>query len=578
MTTATQTRLATPAEVRSLLRWAGVVAFDLETTGLDSRRNRIRLLSVSDGNRSLVLDAFEHDIRQVLPYLRDKILIAHNAAFDLGFLWEAGLTDLPETICTVLLALLVTAGEGEGSHGFPLVNLQACVQRWLKRELPKELQNSDWSGPLSDEQVEYARRDARVLIPLYNQLAKELVRLRLVQVSDIELRALPAFVWMAQSGVPFNRSAWEALTEKASRQKDRLGRELDAKAPIKGNEGLFGAVEYWNWDSPQQVQEVLSQLGFDVGTTNDAQLALINHPFAEQLRDFRHQSQLVKMYGAHWLAAATIAGGRLYPSWKQIGAASGRTSCKEPNCQQIPRDEVDGKVVYRTCFEAAPGKVLVKADYSTLQMRIAAKWANDQALIKTFREGGDPHTATAQALLGKQDVSKGDRQIAKSANFALLFGAGAEGLRIYAKTTYGLNLTEKEAVRHRSRFFEVYNGLARWHMETRQRHTKETRCASGRRRAIPDMAPDTWRLNSPVQGDEADGLKLSMALLWERRRECPSAVPVLAVHDEIVIEVDADQEERAKAWLVQAMLDGMRPWMGDVPIEVEAKSLPSWGG
>ena len=120
------------------------------------------------------------------------------------------------------------------------------------------------------------------------------------------------------------------------------------------------------------------------------------------------------------LAAATILCGRLYADWRQIGTVTGRTSCSAPNCQQLPRDEVDGRKVYRCAFVAPAGKVLVRADYATLQMRIACRHAKDVALLKVFRGDGDPHTATAKGLLGKEVVTKADRQVAKSANFGLL--------------------------------------------------------------------------------------------------------------------------------------------------------------
>lgn len=571
MTTATLP-LASPADVRRLLRWSKVIAFDLETTGLNPRKDRIRLLSLSDGNKgsALVMDCFEHDIRQVLPWLSGKTLIAHNAVFDLGFLWHAGLRDLPETICTYLLEQLLTAGDG--GHGFPPCGLGACCVRRLNRELDKELQSSNWSGPLSSEQIEYSRRDARVLIPLFQAQQKALDAAGLLTTADVELRALRAFVWLAQSGAPFDQASWEGLARKAESERDRLEAELNKSAPRKGPPGLFEGVECWNWSSPQQVQEVLNLMGFKVTSTADDQLALIGGKFAETLREHRHQSQLVKMYGSNWLANATIADGRVFPNWRQIGAASGRTSADKPNVQQIPRDPG-----YRSCFRATEGRSLIKCDYATLQMRIAAKWAEDNALLRIFQAKGDPHTATAQALLNKKEVTRADRQVAKSANFGLLFGMTAEGLQVYARMTYGVKFTIEEAAKHRETWFKTYPGLARWHAETKRLHVKETRSASGRRRVLPVNAPDTWRLNSPVQADEADGLKLAMALLWERRKECPDACPVLAVHDELVIEVPTDQAEKAKAWVEKAMLDGMEPWLDPVPVEVEAKIVPTWG-
>jgi DNA polymerase-1 len=107
---------------------------------------------------------------------------------------------------------------------------------------------------------------------------------------------------------------------------------------------------------------------------------------------------------------------------------------------------------------------------------------------------------------------------------------------------------------------------------------KECRTLAGRRRLLDDKTPYTHRLNSPVQGTEADGSKLATALLWERRDQCPGAFPVLFVHDEIVIECDEAQAEAAARWLKQAMLDGMTQVLDTVPVEVEVKVARTWGG
>jgi DNA polymerase-1 len=575
VTAIVQPRLSTLQEVQRLLRWSGLIALDLETTGLDPQRDRIRLLSLSDGNRTIVLDCFEHDIRQVLPWLAGKYLVAHNAVFDLSFLWAAGLRELPETICTMLLSQLVWGIDTpKGFH-----SLGTTVLRELNQELDKTLQTSDWSGPLTAEQITYAGKDAQVLFPLLQALNAKIEAEGLARVADIELRALRAFVWMRMSGVPFDREAWLQLAVSAETRAKDMESRLNAASPAKGPPGLFGTVDEWNWNSPQQVKEVFQRLGVELDTTCDAQLAELEHPVADLLRSHREAATKIKMFGRDWLQHLN-SDGRVYPDWKQIGADSGRTSCRDPNMQQIPRDYDDAakKAPYRACVRpSVPERVLVKADYATLQMRIACKWAKDAALYKIFAADGDPHTETAKTTLGKSQVTKHDRQIAKSQNFGLLFGMSAAGLRVYAKMTYGVSFSKEEAEKLRTAWLRAYPGIAAWHARTKKEHCRETRCTSGRRRKLHPAAPDTFRLNSPVQGDEADGLKLSLGLLWERRAECPSAVPILAVHDEIVLEVHRDNAEQAAVWLKEAMEDGMRPWLDPVPVRVDTSILPTWG-
>jgi DNA polymerase-1 len=141
----------------------------------------------------------------------------------------------------------------------------------------------------------------------------------------------------------------------------------------------------------------------------------------------------------------------------------------------------------------------------------------------------------------------------------------------------------EEATLYRRRFFQTYPGLKRWHDGERrawQRGETETRTLTGRRRM--DVEKLTDRLNAPVQGTGADGLKLALALLWERRNECPGAVPVLVCHDEVVVECEAEQAADVRAWLEKAMIEGMEEVLNGtdevhVPVEVEVRIARSWG-
>lgn len=219
--------------------------------------------------------------------------------------------------------------------------------------------------------------------------------------------------------------------------------------------------------------------------------------------------------------------------------------------------------------------MLVKADYSQIELRIAAKVARDRRMLAAYQAGEDLHTLTARALLGKAEVTKADRQLAKAVNFGLLYGQGADGLRRYARAGYGVELTAAEAARHRETFFRTYPGLRAWHRSVGE-GAVDTRTLAGRRRA--GVTRYTEKLNSPIQGSGADGLKRALALLWERRHQCPDAFPVLFVHDEIVVECDAERAEEAAVWLRAAMVDGMAPLVAPAPVEVEVSGGPTWGG
>jgi hypothetical protein len=380
--------------VRTALGDTTLVGLDLETTGLDPRTDRVRLLSLAtdtiDGGAFVYLvDCFAIDPGPLWEALTEQALVGHNLQFDLGFLARHGFW-AGEVHDTMLASQVLHAGE-QLRH-----TLGACADRELGLALDKAEQKSDWSGTLTDAQLAYAARDAAVLAPLYRALDAKVRQARLEEALAIEEHCLPAVVWMAHHGVPFDREHWQTLAQDAAVEADRLARELDALAPSVP--GVL--VGRWNWDSPADVKKVLTQLGFPVEGSGDDALAGIDHPLAGLLRQYREARKRTTTYGRDWLQHVA-AEGRVYTHWNQLGARTGRMSSGTPNLQNIPR-----VADYRRCFAAPLGRVLVKADYSQIELRIAAKIANERAMIDAYLRGDDLHTLTARQLTGRQDVSK----------------------------------------------------------------------------------------------------------------------------------------------------------------------------
>jgi DNA polymerase I len=379
---------------------------------------------------------------------------------------------------------------------------------------------------------------------------------------------------MSSVGVPIDANGWREHAQMTEAAAARREDELKALAP----ENPDGKV--WNFGSPQQVRKAATLLGINLPDTRDETLALYanKHEFIATLRDYRKASKLASTYGAAWLENGYHRDSRIYASWRQLRAATGRMACDHPNLQNIPRS---GPL--RSYIRAPQGRVFVIADYSQIELRIAAKISGDQEMLSAYAEGRDLHALTAQNLTGRKEVSKDDRKLAKAVNFGLLYGMGANGLRTYALRSYGVAMSSEEAALSRRRFFETYPGLKKWHDRERRawRHgNTETRTLTGRRRTNVEKLTD--RLNAPVQGTAADGLKLALALLWERRGECPGAVSVLVCHDEVVVECDTEQAAAAKAWLGGAMIEGMDAVLNNVgeehvPVEVESRIARSWG-
>jgi DNA polymerase-1 len=476
----------------------------------------------------------------------------------------------------MILSQLLHAGSKEEplKRGQTSHSLASLVKRELGIELDKTHQSGDWGGPLSEEMIEYAARDVEVLLPLYEALKAKIVEADLTHVAEIEHRALPAVVWMSTAGVALDADGWRKHARKAEADAVRLKDNLMALAP-EHPEG-----KEWNFGSHQQVRKVTKLLGVDLPNTRDETLVLYaqEHEFISALRNYRKASKLASTYGAAWLENGYHENGRIYASWRQLRAATGRMACDHPSLQNIPRS---GPL--RSYIRAPEGRVFVIADYSQIELRIAAKISGDREMLGAYAEGRDLHTLTAQSLIGREEISKDDRKLAKAVNFGLLYGMGARGLRSYALRSYGVAMGLEEATRYRRRFFETYPGLKRWHDNERrawQRGEIETRTLTGRRRM--DVKKLTDRLNAPVQGTGADGLKLGLTLLWERRGECPSAVPVLVCHDEVVVECDADRAPDVEAWVEKAMIEGMDTVLNGtgetrVPVDVEARIARSWG-
>jgi DNA polymerase-1 len=321
------------AEVIADLRDVGLVALDLETTGLDPRKDSIRLLSLATKGVTYLVDCQSVDPAELYPILAERPVVAHNALFDLGFLSTLGF-EVGKVVDTMILSQLLHAGSkveplkrGQTSH-----SLDSVVERELGLELDKTHQSGDWSGTLTPEMVEYAARDVEVLLPLYEGLKAKIEAAGLTYVAEIEHRALPAVVWMSGVGVTVDGEGWREHARKAEADAARLRDELKTLAP----EHLDGKT--WNFGSHQQVRKAAKLLGVDLPDTRDETLALHanEHKFIATLRDFRKATKLASTYGVGWLENGYHKDGRIYASWRQLRAAKGEWRVTIPTSRTSP--------------------------------------------------------------------------------------------------------------------------------------------------------------------------------------------------------------------------------------------------
>jgi DNA polymerase I len=454
-------------------------------------------------------------------------------------------------------------------------SLQSVTRRELDVELDKEHQTANWGGELSNDMLEYAAKDAAVLLPLAEILESKVNETSLEKVAEIEHGALPAIVWMENVGIPFDAKGWKEHLERVEDDMNRLKEELAKHAPDhpEGRE--------WNWNSHQQIKTAFTLKGIKLQNTKAETLSQCDHQLAKLLLEYKKASKMVSHFGPNLLKF--VREGRIHPHWRQIGTETGRMSCSKPNAQQLPPE-------VRRYLCAPEGRALVWADYAQAEIRILASASGDPTLVKAFRAEKDPYKATAAAMFGvpEEEVTEEQRGAAKVVNFSFIYGAKAYGI------ARKLGKTENEGRRLMKRYFGAHPDVYKFLKATVQSalDTGQARTLTGRLRRFGNIQSLGFKearaavreaMNHPMQGGCADGLKLALALLYERRAKCPGAFPIIALHDEIVIECNEEDIDAAAIWLEQAMNDGMAEVLdfgasGDrrVPVEVEVKTGKAW--
>jgi DNA polymerase-1 len=555
-----------------------VVGIDCETTGLDPLRDKVRLLQLAgEGlDRAFVVDIAklnECDLSMIKTFLEgEQVKVFHNAKFDMKFLRQMGVRVAPPVFDTMLASQLLTAGYQVAGHG-----LDDLARQYLGENLDKAFQISDWSGELTDEQLEYSARDAMILPKLRSALAPLLVRYGLVDTAKLEFDCLYAVVDMELNGMMLDVRRWERLTEKLQSDMEKAAAQLQSmlKEAFVGEVSLFGAeYQIVNLDSTQQILDALRSLGVPAEGTSRAHLAPLasDYPVVAALLDYRDVAKKVQAFAESLPTYVHPVTGRIHPTYHQLGASTGRFSCSDPNLQQIPRG-----VEFRSCFVPAEGYKIVIADYSQIELRVAAEISKDVRMIAAYQHGEDLHRLTASLVTGKdmKDVTKDERQAAKAVNFGLIYAMGAAGLRAYARNTYGVEMTMEQAETFRNRFFSAYKGLERWHRSVGASRQTSTRTIGGRLRQWRTDPKLTGLLNTPVQGTAADIVKRALANLSEALRGTGVRI-IGSVHDEILLESPSEKAEWAAGILKSKMEEAGAHYLGLVPVVAEASIADSW--
>lgn len=432
--------------------------------------------------------------------------------------------------------------------------------------------------------------DLDTVFPEINQALNELYERQVHQLSklpklqevqeEIDQAVVPTLVQMERSGLYVNQKKVATITKKFEQRIDELTKKIHKLA---GKE--------FNIASPKQLGEVLFQdlglaptgvkkkkTGLSTAAGELEKMASL-HPIISLLQEYRQITKLKGTYLDPIPKLISEEDGRVHGSFNLNVAATGRLSSADPNMQNIPvRTELGREV--RSIFDAPKGKTLISADYSQVELRIAAAMSDDKDLMKLFNEDHDIHTATAASLAGipESEVTKEQRYNAKAVNFGILYGQGAHGLAQVTGMTDGeariFLLKYKEI---RSKLFELTNNFIK---QAKEQGYVET--IYGRRRPTPDIksvnfniraAAERAALNMPIQGTSADITKLAMIKLSKVLPK--GAEQVLQVHDSIVVEVDEKDAEKV-AKLMQKEMEQIAPNLG-VKLKVDTKNATSLG-
>ena len=558
-----------------VLKQQKVLSIDTETTGLDPHTHRIRLIQIAwTENFVLVIDCFSflpeglHLVKEALETAAVKVF--QNAKFDLQFLIALGV--YPTLIFDTMLAAQILHSSG----GPDRVNLKSLAQHYLNEDIDKTDQKSDWRGALSQAQITYAAMDAAILLRLRKTLIQHIKENNLVRVAEIEFHCAVALAHMEYSGIHLDREKWRQLTEKTTAEMDIA---LDELYAFSGRPAvqltLWGDKEApeHHFNKNPYVLDLLRKQGLSVAGTSKTDLhPYLNHPLVKALMSYRNTSKSLSTFLIPLPKMIHTRTGRLHPKYGQITAWSGRMSCYAPNVQQIPRNPE-----FRSCFTAPTGRKLIIADYSQIELRVAAQITKDERMLTAYRNGEDLHLLTASLVLNKErkDVSKEERQAAKAVNFGLIFGMGVAGLQQYAQLSYGVEMTTEEASQFYRRFFEAYTGIKQWHESLKKSPPKVGYTLAGRKFLYSEKTGLPGYCNTPVQGTAADIAKKALGKMARRLIGTDTYI-VGMVHDEILLECPEAKADDFAQMLKSTMEQAANSILDLVPSEAEVTIAENW--
>lgn len=541
---------------------------DIETTGLNRYVDNITFIgiglthSIEDKEffKEYILDMSkpesESKLRDICRRLKAKkaTLILQNGNFDTLFIeWKYDIK-LPVSDDIMLMG---TAYDLAAEHGLKKMAYNYLhVPDWDISNKDKLMKGKDSQNVL----IPYLKKDLKYTWGLYRFFRGHLTTDMTRVYKKLLHPAYKMYKDIERLGIYFDQNEYVKVKKKYQDIENDKLKELNSHYNI-------------NWNSPKQKADALfidpkgerlpilkltptGNPSADAGTLT--RLAVKGYELPKIMLEYTAANTLNKMFLKRWGEDSSYDG-RIHASYNLTNVVSGRTSSSNPNLQQVPRTPD-----VRGLFHAPEGRCFFEADYSQLELRIAAHYANEPTMLRIYREDGDIHTETAKLMTGGREPTKDERRKAKAVNFGFLYGMGYKKFVDYAYDSYGVVFSESEAQKFRELFFAKYSRLLPWHEE--QRRLAEALGGVpnlfGRFRSLPKIYAQNWKdkgdaerrsINTPVQGSGSDIL-LSAAMQVKRELEPYGLCIVGTVHDSILGEFP----EENKDWFVEQIKRIMR--------------------
>jgi len=590
-------------QLADLQRWidrikqAGLFAFDTETDGLDTLTCHLVGISFAlvPGEAAYLplghdyLDAPDQlDLAETLvllkPLLEDPAIrkIGQNLKFDRGVLQRYDIELAGIAFDTMLESYVLNSVSGR--H-----DMDSLADRYLKHttvgfeDIAGKGKNQLTFNQIALEQAgPYAAEDADVTLRLHEKLWPRIEKDRGLKkvFEEIEMPLVPVLSRIERTGVLIDEKILAAHSVELTK---RLG-ELEIEA-----HELAG--EPFNLSSTKQLQgilydkqklPILKKTPGGAPSTNEEVLAelALDYPLPKLILEYRGLAKLKSTYTDKLPLMINPLSKRVHTSYHQAITATGRLSSSDPNLQNIPVRNDEGRRI-RQAFIAPKDSVIVAADYSQIELRIMAHLSRDQGLLRAFSEGKDIHRATAAEVFGLalDKVSNEQRRSAKAINFGLIYGMSAFGL------ARQLSVGRTEAQRYMNLYFERYPGVLEYMERTRKQASEQGYVSTldGRRLYLPDIhsrngtrkkAAERAAINAPMQGSAADIIKRAMIAIdaW-LQEERPAVRMIMQVHDELVFEVRRDVVEAANQ-KIKTLMEGC--FELDVPLQVDIGVGENW--